>query len=177
MNEKNILLTGRPGIGKTTVISHLYHRLAQFKIAGFYTQEIRRAGQREGFLITSFDGLEKTLAHMNYVSVHKVGKYGVNLSALSEVITHLQSEIQKPDLWMIDEIGKMESLSPEFRSFLEHCLQNSRPVVATISISAGGWIERIRQRMDITLLTMNEKNRNELPETIAAMLQKIILKR
>lgn len=171
---KNILLTGKPGVGKTTVVYKLYHHLSRYQIAGFYTREIRNAGQREGFLITTFDGLEETLAHIKFGSSCKVGKYGVNLSSLSKIIAHLQAEIQKPDLWLIDEIGKMESLSVEFRNFINNCLQDPPPVVATISISAGGWIESIRQRKDIKLVEVNEKNRTEIPLMLREMLQKII---
>lgn len=176
MNEKNILLTGKPGVGKTTVIYQLSHHLSPYQVAGFYTQEIRIEGQRQGFLITTFNGLEKTLAHKKFANLYKIGKYGVNLSALNEVIVHLQKEIQEPDLWLIDEIGKMESLSGEFRNFIEHCLQNTIQVIATISISAGGWIENIRRRKDIKLMEVNEKNRDDLPLMIAEMLQKIIQK-
>jgi len=176
MNEKNILLTGKPGVGKTTVIYQLSRRLSHYQVAGFYTQEIRKEGQREGFLITTFDGLEKTLAHIKFASLYKIGKYGVNLSALNEVIAHLQKEIQKPELWLIDEIGKMESLSVEFRNFIEYCLQNTIPFIATISLSAGGWIENVRQRKDIKLIELNEKNRADMPVLIAEMLQKIMQK-
>ena len=42
---KNILLTGRPGVGKTAVIIKLAELMIARKVAGFYAEEIRESGQ------------------------------------------------------------------------------------------------------------------------------------
>ena len=47
--RSNILLTGHPGIGKTTVIMRLAERLVDRTLAGFYTEELRLGAQRQGF--------------------------------------------------------------------------------------------------------------------------------
>jgi len=177
MNYKNIFITGRPGIGKTTLIRNLFNRLSQYKIAGFYTSEIRERGVRKGFLIATFNGFEKTLAHEDLTFPHKIGKYSVNLSALDEIITTLERQNQSPDLWMIDEIGKMESLSSKFQCFIEQILSSADPVIATISVTAGGWIEQQRQRTNARLFEVSEINRNELQLTIAKLLEEIINKK
>ena len=44
-----ILLTGPPGCGKTTAVRRIVGTLQGAKVAGFYTEEIREAGQRKGF--------------------------------------------------------------------------------------------------------------------------------
>ncbi|MDR7439301.1 MAG: nucleoside-triphosphatase, partial [Armatimonadota bacterium] len=43
-----MLLTGRPGVGKTTVVRAVVERLSA-RVGGFYTEEIREAGRRQGF--------------------------------------------------------------------------------------------------------------------------------
>ena len=53
---KNLLLTGPPGCGKTTVIRRLVERLANRRVAGFYTHEIRKKGQRVGFEVRGLNG-------------------------------------------------------------------------------------------------------------------------
>jgi nucleoside-triphosphatase THEP1 len=174
MNYKNIFITGRPGIGKTTLIHDLFSRLSRYKIAGFYTSEIREKGVRKGFLISTFNGCEQTLAHEDLTFPHKVGKYSVNLAALEEIVTTLNIQDQSPDLWLIDEIGKMESLSSKFRQFIEQILISADPVIATISISAGGWIEQIRQRAAARVFEVSVINRDELPLIIAKLLEEII---
>ena len=48
-SAKNVLLTGFPGCGKTTVVRRGIQRLRDLQLAGFYTQELREAGRRVGF--------------------------------------------------------------------------------------------------------------------------------
>ncbi|MBA7574028.1 hypothetical protein ES708_15830 [subsurface metagenome] len=57
----NVLLTGRPGIGKTTLIKKVIDMTSLSK-GGFYTEEIREAGQRVGFSLTTLDGRKSMLA-------------------------------------------------------------------------------------------------------------------
>jgi nucleoside-triphosphatase THEP1 len=64
-----------------------------------------------------------------------------------------------PSVWIIDEIGKMESFSATFRLFIEEIMDDSIPVVATISYTAGGWIERIRNRLDAKKVVISVSNR------------------
>jgi nucleoside-triphosphatase len=59
-----LLLTGRPGVGKTTVIRAVVARL-HGKAGGFYTEEIRERGRRTGFRLVALDGTTGTLASVN----------------------------------------------------------------------------------------------------------------
>ena len=69
-----ILLTGRPGCGKTTLIRRV---LANYRgdAGGFYTQEIREGGVRKGFEIITLDGDRGILAHVDFPGKQRVGKY------------------------------------------------------------------------------------------------------
>ncbi len=51
-----LLITGAPGVGKTTVIRHVAHGLSAKELRGFYTEEIRQHGDRRGFRLKIFDG-------------------------------------------------------------------------------------------------------------------------
>jgi len=51
-----ILLTGLPGCGKTTAVMQIIANLDPKKVAGFYTQEIRRNNTRKGFSWNRLDG-------------------------------------------------------------------------------------------------------------------------
>lgn len=171
MSQKNILLTGRPGIGKTTLVCNLYQQLTEFRVAGFFTSEIREKGIRKGFHISTFDGHERVLAHKDYPARKKIGSYGVDLLALEEILFRLTNLKPLPDIWLIDEIGKMESLSSEFRRFVEQLLADSIPLTATISIVATGWLAQIHQRTDVQLFQVNESNRDHLSLEIADLLR------
>ena len=71
-----MLLTGVPGIGKTTIVK---------RVAAFVTGEIRRAGRRVGFELSTFTGHKKVLAHVDVDSRHRVGRYGIDVAALDEI--------------------------------------------------------------------------------------------
>ena len=60
----NILLTGKPGVGKTTLIQKLVKALKR-PARGFFTVEMREGGRRVGFKLVTLDGREGVLAHEN----------------------------------------------------------------------------------------------------------------
>ena len=62
---RNILLTGVPGIGKTTLIRRILDKI-EVKAGGFCTEEIREKGRRVGFSINTLDGRTGTLAHVKH---------------------------------------------------------------------------------------------------------------
>ena len=83
MTEK-VLLTGRPGCGKTTLIKCVVNNLPG-RAGGFYTEEIRDGGTRAGFKIVTLDGEEVVFAHVCLQTPEHVGKYGLDLSVLETV--------------------------------------------------------------------------------------------
>ncbi len=70
---KNFLVTGVPGIGKTTLIRNLCEHLASLNPEGFYTEEIREGGIRKGFAMASLDGKRSVFSHVNVKSRCQVG--------------------------------------------------------------------------------------------------------
>ena len=58
----NLLVTGRPGSGKTTVIGRIIALLPFDTATGFVTREVREGGVRRGFAIQTLDGRTAPLA-------------------------------------------------------------------------------------------------------------------
>ncbi len=87
-----LLLTGMPGIGKTTIIRRVAERLKDRRIGGFLTAEIREAGERQGFRLVAFDGTARVIAHVGLPKTHRVGKYGVDIGVIDEA-----AELLTPD--------------------------------------------------------------------------------
>jgi nucleoside-triphosphatase len=79
-----LLLTGVPGIGKTTLIRRVADRMKNRRIGGFYTEEIREQGDRRGFRLVGFDGTKRVIAHVDFPKVHRVGRYGVDVGTIHE---------------------------------------------------------------------------------------------
>src|SRR4029453_2792534 len=81
---KKILLTGRPGCGKTTLVQRIVNHLA-LPAGGFYTKEIRERGARVGFKLITLEAKETVFADVNFKTSERIGKYGLDLAKLETV--------------------------------------------------------------------------------------------
>jgi len=141
-----ILLTGLPGCGKTTAIMKIIDTLGCEKVAGFYTQEIRQNNIRKGFSWKRLDGTEGTLAHVDIKSRFKVGKYGVDITGFEEsVVPILDVERVDAELFIIDEIGKMECLSGKFVAAVRRLFASEKSVLATVAQKGAGLISEVKK--------------------------------
>ena len=165
-----LLLTGVPGIGKTTILKEVAAALSGRRICGFVTGEIRQAGRRVGFELSTFTGHKGVLAHVNVDSRHRVGHYGVDIAALDEIAEQALALDGETDVYLVDEIGKMECLSAKFRAAMRSLLDAGQPLVATVARRGGGFIAEVKDRVDIELWEATMENRNEMPDQIVRWL-------
>jgi nucleoside-triphosphatase len=152
-------------VGKTTVIRRLAHRLKGHRLAGFYTEELREGSKRYGFRLVSFAGHEALIAHIGFPKAVRVGKYGVDIAAL-EAAAVLLAPDPAVELYLLDEIGKMESLAPGLVSAIEQLLDSAHPLVATVAAKGGGLIADVKARPDVQLIQVTHSNRDDLAETL-----------
>lgn len=168
--KKNILVTGRPGCGKTTLIEKVAKGIG-IHVTGFITREIRARGSRVGFSIETFDGRKGILAHVDNQSPIRVGKYGVDLQVL-EAIAVPSFPTSSPDtLIVIDEIGKMECFSPVFRKAVLEVLDSPNPVLASIAEKGNSFIAGIKSREDVEVHKILTHNRDLLTASIAVRIR------
>ncbi|HEY3358125.1 MAG TPA: nucleoside-triphosphatase [Polyangia bacterium] len=168
MRAHALLLTGGPGVGKTTVLRRVAAALTARRLRGFLTDEVREQGVRVGFAITSFDGTTATVAHVHARSPHRVGRYGVDLTALADVVARALSRDPAPEVFLVDEIGKMECLSPAFVREITRILDGDAVTVATIALHGGAFIADVKNRPDVEVWELTRESRDAMPERIVA---------
>jgi nucleoside-triphosphatase len=160
--NQRVLLTGRPGCGKTTLVKRVVKNLSQ-RAAGFYTEEIRDGGIRVGFRLVTLEGDEGILAHIDFKTSERVGKYGLDLSALEAVgVNAIHEAMQAKRLIVIDEIGPMEIRSVGFRAAVNDALDSELPVLATIFSRSLPFTDAIKSRPDVVLIEVSLNNREQL---------------
>jgi len=160
--KKNILITGLPGVGKTTLIRKISEELKHLHPVGFYTTEIREEGMRKGFELISLEGRKGILSHINIKSPYRVGKYKVDIKSFEDFLDQIKFFGPAVDLIIIDEIGKMECYSDKFKKLLKEILDSEKWVIATIAHKGSGLIEEVKKRKDIKLFEMTSSNRDSL---------------
>jgi nucleoside-triphosphatase len=171
---KNLLVTGLPGVGKTTFIISLLPHLREYRPSGFYTREIREGGVRAGFELVSMSGESLVLAHTGITSRERVGKYGVDIDNFRQYIEHFRASLTGHGLVIFDEIGKMEVLSREFRELVTEVLDGRTPLLATIARKGGPFIERIKGRADVRLVEITRNNREGMAGVMLPVIREMM---
>jgi nucleoside-triphosphatase len=171
MVVRHLLLTGRPGVGKTTLVRRVLEGLSGIPVTGFYTAEIRSGGRRLGFRVITLDGQEAVLAHVEIRSQYRVSRYGVDVAAFEEVALPSLAPGQRTGLVAVDEIGKMECFSRAFREAVVHALNADTPVLATVALRGNRFIEGLKSREDVELIKVTPTNRGRLAGELAHRLK------
>ena len=157
----NVLVSGPPGSGKTTLVEKVI-RAIHVPVTGFLTREIREKGSRVGFSIETMTGRKATLAHVEIDGPFRVGRYGVSIEALEAIAIPSLLPQSENILIIIDEIGKMECLSPLFRKAVLHAMDSPNLVLASIAQKGSPFMEGIKARKDVVLHRMTTANRDAL---------------
>lgn len=159
---KILLIAGRPGSGKTTLIAEVVAALGH-RAGGFYTRELRAGGRRVGFEVVTLDGRRGRLAHVDLPGLQRVGKYGVDLESFEAAgVDALEQAVREAELIVIDEIGKMELLSGRFRRAVEEAVASGKPILATVMLAPNPWVDRLKSHPGARVITLSPENRAEV---------------
>jgi nucleoside-triphosphatase len=168
----HILISGLPGVGKTTLIRKLVKHLAEHNPAGFYTEEIRDAqGTREGFRLVTLCGRQLVLSHIRHPGPYRVSRYGVDVHGFEQLLAELDLRHAQSRLIMIDEIGKMECFSRKFEEEVTRLMDAPNVLVATVALKGEGFIRQVKNRPDCRLVTVTRENRDSLVNNLLSEVQ------
>ncbi len=133
-----IVVTGRPGIGKTTVFIKVVEEVRKqgLTVGGIVCPEVRSSGVRVGFKIVDLmSGSQGWLAYTstNCPNALRVGKYCINVGdAISVGVKAIVDAVKNADVVCIDEIGPMELRIRELRDAIIHALESSGNVLVVV---------------------------------------------
>jgi len=170
-----LLITGRPGVGKTTLIRRVAEALGD-RAGGFYTEEIRGPQGRLGFRLVTLDGRSAPFAHVDWAGQvpNRVGRYGVDVDALDRLgVAAIREAIAEKEVVLVDEIGKMELFSRAFREALEAVVASPRPLIATITRSPHPWADAFKRRPGVELWELTPAQREALLARTLLWIQRV----
>jgi nucleoside-triphosphatase len=171
--EKRILiLTGNPGVGKTTVLAKTVSTLRGrgVSVGGMFSREVRKGAVRVGFEIVDI-AVAKVgcLASINQAEGPQVGKYRVNLTDIDAIgAKAIIKAVEQNDVVAIDEIGPMELFSEKFRNAAQNALESSKLVIAVVHWKAQDkLVTGAKSRQDAEVFTVTAENREKLADNLA----------
>lgn len=160
-------VTGRPGVGKTTVVLNAVNGLRDkgYTVGGMLSSEVRERGTRIGFEIRDLTtGQKGWLAHIEQPTGPQVSKYRVNLHDLDQIgARSVQNAIKDADVVIVDEIGPMELFSSIFKQTIKDLITSDKLVLGVIHHSARDpVIDSIKARKDAEIIEATMENRQDL---------------
>jgi nucleoside-triphosphatase len=169
-----LLLTGPPGVGKTTLVRRVADSLHELRIGGFATDEVRERMARVGFRIIPFRSEGRMMAHVGFRSAQRVGRYGVDVKTIDAVSESALALDPAVELYLVDEIGKMECLSAQFVAAMRRLFDGGRPVVATVARSGGGFIAEVKRLRGAEVFEVTPQNRDALVQRVVGWLRETL---
>lgn len=138
----NLFITGRPGCGKSTLIQELIQALKGNIIAGIITPEIRTGGRKGFKIIDLLSRKEEILASVDIKSGPRIGKYGINVRAIDNIVGSFLENFEMSEYIFLDEIGRMELFSSRFKNMVNRILKSDKRVIAVLHRDLAGKYKR-----------------------------------
>ena len=77
-------------------------------------------------------------------------------------VSALRQALKETDLIVIDEIGKMELFSPQFREAISQAIDSDKKVLGTIMLGSHPFADKIKRHPEVRTLVVTRANHNEV---------------
>ncbi len=161
------LVTGNPGVGKTTVVLRVYDALKQrVKVGGVISREVRQDNMRIGFeFIDLMTGRSASLSS-TVGAGPRIGKYFVDLEGCRFAADVLNDAIRNADVIICDELGPMEFRSKEFVECARQMLGLEKPVIVVVHKRLDHPLINEYRKRAIFSIDVDLQNRNKAPDLL-----------
>ncbi|BBD73845.1 NTPase [Sulfodiicoccus acidiphilus] len=160
------LLTGRPGVGKTTVILNVVQTMrGEAKFGGFLTPEVREKGRRVGFRIV--DVLTGESVWLAREGGNSVGRYSLFQDAGELGLFAVRRALREADVLVLDEVGPMELKVPKLREAIVEALSSTMPVIGAVH-------RNVQLDVKYERIVVTENNRASLTSLLVARLREAL---
>ena len=157
-----ILITGEPGVGKTTLIRRVREALA-CPVFGFETAKEPRLATEEGTPVYIHEiGTERHYTQENLVGIVEAGQRLLFPDAFEHFAPVLQKPIPEGSLIVLDELGFLETYSPTFCSAVLALLDSPFPIIAAVKPKSSPFLDAVRSHKNSLLFPICPENRDEL---------------
>jgi nucleoside-triphosphatase len=163
-----IVLTGAPGVGKTTAVLALAYKLKERKVrvGGIVSREVRTNNVRSGFEFIDLTTSDREVLASLTGNGPRVGKYFVNLSGCQFAASQLNNALINSDIIICDEIGPMELKSKEFIDAARNLLLTDKNVIVVAHQKLEHPLVNEFKEKSSSLISINLGNRKEVTEIL-----------
>ncbi|RLE48781.1 MAG: hypothetical protein DRJ31_06495 [Candidatus Methanomethylicota archaeon] len=164
-----VLITGKPGIGKTTVFMKAIEKLKQmgFKVGGMMCPEVRTGFEREGFKVIDLESKkEGWLASKKFKVGPRIGRYIVNVHDLENIgVEAVRKALSEADIVAVDEVGPMELKSKAFEKIIDDLLNSEKKALIVVHWKLKD-VYAQKAFGKATVFEVTLENREYLPEVV-----------
>jgi nucleoside-triphosphatase len=163
-----IVLTGAPGVGKTTAVIRVARELKErgVKVGGIVSRELRTNNMRIGFEFIDLTTNDRNVLASITGNGPKVGKYFVNVAGCRFAAERLTNAIRNSDVIICDEIGPMELKSREFIDSVKNLLYVDKKVIVVVHQKLQHLLtDEFRHRSSL-LINLDLENRDKVNQIL-----------
>ena len=130
----SIILTGAPGVGKTTIVMDVAQKLKArgVRVGGVVSREVRTNNVRIGFEFIDLATNDRDVLASVTENGPRVGKYFVNLTGCRFAADRVKNALINSDVIICDEVGPMELKSNEFIDAVKYLLKTDKKAIVVI---------------------------------------------
>ena len=164
-HRKHLFLTGEKRVGKSTVLQRLLHN-RDVEVRGFLTVRLRTPGGASIHMLRA--GREDAYTADNRLFVKENGVFVVNPANFDRIGCGILQEMQSADIVLMDELGPAEGEAYAFQQAVLNRLDGDIPVYGVLQRGESAFLEAIKERPDVQIVTVTETNRQQLPKILLA---------